>query len=48
MITGGEHRAEAARLRDLARDVTDPALLIALRDMINELEARARELEKEG
>jgi hypothetical protein len=42
MKTAGDYRAEAARLRDLEKDATDPEVLKALRDMIEELEAEAR------
>ena len=45
MRTAGEFRAEAERLRGLAREVTDPVTLEALRELIGELEARARDLE---
>lgn len=45
METAGHYRAEAARLRELARDAIDPEVLRELRDMIAELEARARALE---
>ena len=45
MRTAGDYRAEAQRLRELAKDMTDPEALVALRDMIDELELRARELE---
>lgn len=44
MTTAGDYRAEAARLRELEKDATDPEALKALRDMIEELEAEARAL----
>lgn len=45
MKTAGEFRAEAQRLRNVERGVTDPQVLAELREMIVELEARAREME---
>ena len=45
MKTAGELRAEAQRLRDLARGVTDLDVLDAIRELVEELEARAREVE---
>jgi hypothetical protein len=45
MKTAGDYRAEAMRLRELARDATDPEALKALRDLIEELEAEAGALE---
>jgi hypothetical protein len=45
MTTAGELRAEAERLRDIGRGVSDSVLLEALRELIEELEARAREVE---
>jgi hypothetical protein len=45
MKTAGELRAEAEHLRDLARSVGDSYLFEAIRELIEELEARARELE---
>lgn len=45
MKTAGEFRAEAQRLRDVARSVRNPDLLEAIRELIEELEARAREVE---
>jgi hypothetical protein len=45
MKTTGELRAEAARLRELVRTVRDPVLLEEMRELIEELEARARELD---
>lgn len=45
MKTAGEFRAEAQRLRDLERGTTDPQVLAKLRELIAELEARAREME---
>jgi hypothetical protein len=46
MATAAELRDEASRLRAFALTATDPAVLIALRDMIEELEARARGLDE--
>ena len=45
MKTAGEFRAEAERLREVAKDVTDSTVLRAINEQIEELEARARELE---
>jgi hypothetical protein len=45
MKTAGEFRADAQRWRDTARRVTDPDLLQIIQEFIEELEARARELE---
>ena len=45
MKTAGDYRVEAERLREMAKGVTAPALLKAMHDLIEELEARARELE---
>jgi hypothetical protein len=45
MKTAGDFRAEAEHLRELAKGVTDAALLQAMHEQIDELEARARELE---
>lgn len=42
MATGGELRAEAARMRELARTLTDPEALKELNLLIAELERRAR------
>jgi hypothetical protein len=44
-MTAGELRAEAQHWRDVARSFSDPGLLDKLRELIEELEARARELE---
>jgi hypothetical protein len=43
MKTAGELRAEADHLRDMTRRVSDPVLLEAIRELIEELEACARE-----
>jgi hypothetical protein len=43
--TAGELRADAERWRETARRVTDPDLLQLIRELIEELEARARKLE---
>jgi hypothetical protein len=45
MKTAGELRAEADHLRDVARRVSDPRLLEAIRELIEELEASARDVE---
>jgi hypothetical protein len=46
MKTAGEYRTEAERLRELAKAMTtQPALLQAMQDLIDELEARARALD---
>jgi hypothetical protein len=45
MKTAGEFRAEAQHLREIAENFNDPRLLDAIRQMIDELEARARELD---
>lgn len=45
MNTAGELRAEAEHWREIACGVRDPDLLEAIRELIGELEARARELE---
>jgi hypothetical protein len=45
METAGELRAEAQHLRDLERGVIDPQVRARLRELIAELEARAREAE---
>ena len=45
MKTAGDYRAEAERLRGLAKTVTDPQTLKAMHELIDELELRARELE---
>jgi hypothetical protein len=45
MKTAGELRAEAQHLRDIARSVTDSDLVEQIRELIEELETRAREVE---
>ena len=45
MKTAGELREEAEHWRELARNVTDPVTLEAIRELIEELEALARELD---
>lgn len=45
MKTAGDFRAEAERLRELAKTVTDSVALREMRQLIDELEARAREVE---
>jgi hypothetical protein len=45
MKTAGELRADAQRWRDTARRITDPDLLQMIEELIEELEARARELD---
>ena len=45
MKTAGELRVEAERWRDIARGVTDSNLREAIQELIEELEARAREME---
>ena len=45
MKTAGELRVEAERWRDIARVVTDPDLLERIQELIEELEARVREME---
>lgn len=45
MKTAGELCAEAQHLREVARSVSDPDLLAQIQELIEELEARARELE---
>jgi len=45
MKTAGELRADAKRWRDVARSATDPDLLEMIQELVEELEARARELE---
>ena len=45
MKTAGDYRAEAERVRELAKVVTESSLLEAIQELIDELEARARELE---
>jgi hypothetical protein len=46
MKTAGELRADAERWCDIAGRVSDPDLLV-IRESIEELEARAREIENE-
>ena len=43
MATAAELRAEAARMREYARTVTDPEVLAEIHAMIDEWERRARE-----
>jgi hypothetical protein len=43
MASAAELRAEAAHLRDLLREVTDPAASTAIKEMVDELESRAKE-----
>ena len=45
MRTAGELRAEADHLRTLARNVTDEPVLAKIRELIDELQARARDEE---
>lgn len=45
MKSAGELLAEAQHLREIAKNSTDRRLLDALQELIDELEARARELE---
>jgi hypothetical protein len=45
MNTVDELRAKARHWREVARHVTDPQALEAIRDLIAELEHRTRELE---
>jgi hypothetical protein len=45
MQTAGELRAEAEHWRAVARRVGDPELLEAIQEFIEELEARAREID---
>jgi len=42
MATAAELRAEAARMREFARTVTDPEVLAEIHAMIEEWERRAR------
>ena len=42
MTTAAELRAEAARMREFARTVTDPEVLAEIHAMIEEWERRAR------
>jgi hypothetical protein len=44
MTTAAELTAEAQRLREFAHFVTDAEVLVAIRELIDELERRAREL----
>ena len=44
MATAGKFRAEAARMREFARTVTDPEILAELEAIIAEWERRARAL----
>ena len=43
MATAAELRAEAARMREFARSVTDPEVLAEIHAMAEEWERRARE-----
>ena len=45
MKTAGELRADAKRWRDVACGATDPDLIEMIQELVEELEARARELE---
>jgi hypothetical protein len=45
MKTAGDYRAEAEHLRELAKTVTDPALLDEMAALVEEYDRRARELE---
>jgi hypothetical protein len=45
VLTAGELRTEAERLRDIAGSVTDPDLLAMIRELVDEFEVRARELD---
>ena len=42
MATAGKFRADAARMREFARTVTDPEILAEIEAMIEETERRAR------
>ena len=42
MAAAGKFRAEAARMREFARTVTDPEILAEIEAMIAEWERRAR------
>ena len=44
MATAAELRADAARMREFARTVTDLEVLFEINEMIVELERRAREM----
>jgi hypothetical protein len=48
MKTAVELRAEAARMREFARHVTDPQVLVALDAIIEEWERRARAMGNGG
>jgi hypothetical protein len=48
MKTVADLRAEAQNLRDIARNITDPRMLIEIHEMIKELERRARTLGNGG
>ena len=48
MASATELREEAAHLRTLLLSVTDPAASAAIREMIDELESRAKELDNGG
>ena len=48
MKTAGELRAEAARLRILAQDTTDPRALAEIKLLIAEYEQRARLMDNGG
>jgi hypothetical protein len=44
MISAAKLRAEASRLRDFLPEVSDPATVAAIKDMIDELESWAKEM----
>jgi len=48
MRTAGEFRAEAQHLRSLAARVTDDVLLDMIQQLIDALEARAREIDEDN
>ena len=48
MATAAEQRAEAARMRELALNVTAPQVLAEINRLIAELERRARLLDNGG
>ena len=48
MQTAAEFRAEAARMREFVRHVTDPNVLAELPAMIEEWERRAKEMGNGG
>jgi hypothetical protein len=48
MALAAELRAEAARLRELLRAVSDPAASAAIMEMIDELEGRAKAMDNGG